>query len=130
MEALIDFVFQTLLGELIVVVVGVLFANFIRNRWDEWRFGGWRVIVTDGAQSLVDRVVSAHKAKEVLGESADLSVFLKGIVSPYAHLRCDLVDEGVQLGLLKVDHKRRRFMIDLRKNPAQNPQQPRTSVTL
>ncbi len=114
---ILDFVFQTLLGEFVIVVVGVLFANFIKSRWEKWRYGGWRVQVQEGDRTLVNREVSAPKAKEVLEESADLAVFLKGVVSPYALLNCDLVAEGRTLGLLVIDKEQRRFVIDLDRNP-------------
>lgn len=118
---ILNFVAQTLLGELIVVVVGVLFANFLRSRWEEWRYGGWRVQVREGETTHVNRAISARKAKEILEEPADLAVFLKGIASPYAFLTCDLVEDGRELGLLVVDRDQRHFLIDLEKNPAKKP---------
>ncbi|MDQ1301759.1 MAG: hypothetical protein QG637_1681, partial [Chloroflexota bacterium] len=34
-----------LVTEVIVVVVGVLVAQFLRRQWDEWRYGNWCAIV-------------------------------------------------------------------------------------
>lgn len=114
----LDFIFGALLTEFVVVVVGVLFAAFIQNRWEKWKYGNWRVIVCQNERDLVDRDISPGKAKEILHEPADLSVFLKGVASPYGWINCDLLEEGRELGLLVEDKQNRRFVIDLDKNPA------------
>lgn len=111
------FIVQTLLGELVVVIVGVLIANFILARWQKYRFGRWQVVVQKDNQELVRREVSPRKAKEILEEPADLVVFLKGIVSPFDWINCDLFTEGQQVGLLRIDHEQRIYYIDLDKNP-------------
>lgn len=115
---LLRFIYEVLLGELVIVIVGVLFANFIKSRWDTWRYGGWRVLVKDvDGTALVSREVSPRKAQEVLDEPADLAVFLKGVASSYATLNCDLIGEGLQNGLLTVDREGKCFVIDLQHNP-------------
>ncbi len=106
-----------LVTEIIVVVVGIFIAQFIRRIWDEWRYGRWIAIVRRNNVDLVRRKVSAGKAKEILGESSDLSVFLKGLVSPYAQLHCDIIEVDKQPGLLLIDHDARQFVINLDKNP-------------
>jgi len=58
-----------------------------------------------------------RKAKEILDEPADLSVFLKGVISPYALLNCDIIEEGERMGLLIRDNINRQFIVDLDKNP-------------
>lgn len=106
-----------LITEVIVVVIGVLAAQVLKRWWDEWRYGRWCAIVRRGGAELVKRAVSAGKAKEVLGEPAELSVFLKGLVSPYDTLHCDILEMDQQPGLLVIDRKTRRFVVDLDKNP-------------
>ncbi len=91
-----------LVTEIIVVVVGVFVAQFIRRTWDEWRYGRWIAIVRRNNEDLVRRKVSAGKAKEILGEPSDLSVFLKGLVSPYDTLHCDIIEVDKQPGLLLI----------------------------
>lgn len=74
----------------------------------------------------VDRPISVAKAKAILSESADLSVFLKGVVSPYAALFCDLIAELENKEkpptekVLRLEGK--TYIIDLDKNkqPKQN----------
>ena len=109
-----------LVTEIIVVVVGVFIAQFLRRIWDEWRYGRWYAIVRRNGDDLVKRAVSAGKAKEVLAEAAELSVFLKGLVSPYDTLHCDIIEVAKQPGLLLIDRKERRFVIDLDKNPSKS----------
>jgi hypothetical protein len=119
-KAITDFVLQTVLAELLIVILGVLFARLVQSRWEEWKYGGWRVVVIGQGQTHVNRGISTRKAKEIREEPADLSVFLKGTVSPYAFLRCDIIQEGVELGLLRIDEEGRVYTVDLDKNPPQD----------
>lgn len=113
----LDFIAQTLLGELIVVIAGVLFAYLIKNQYDKFRYGRYQVRVLKDDRELVNRPVSPRKTKEILDEPADLAVFLKGVVSPYGWIRCDIISEGQEIGLLTIERQKREFVIDLDKNP-------------
>jgi hypothetical protein len=94
---------QNLAASFIAVLLGIAFARFIQDRIDSNRYGGYsvRVIKTERDEAKhvselkikVNRPISVAKAKAILAESADLSVFLKGVVSPYATLFCDLIAE-------------------------------------
>ena len=114
---ILDFIAQTLLGELIVVIAGVLFAYGIKGQYDKWRYGRYRVRILQNGAEKVNRPISPRKAKEILDEPADLAVFLKGVASPYGWIRCDIISEGQEIGLLTIDHQKRTFIIDLDKNP-------------
>ena len=114
------FIVNSLLQELVVVVFGVLIAQQIYNRWVDWQYGGWQVIILEKGEEILKRDVSPHKAKEVLGEPADLAVFLKGVVSPYGWINCDILAQGKDVGLFKLINEgrlNRRFVIDLDQNP-------------
>ena len=119
MSQILEFTLQTILGELLIVTLGVLFAAFVKSGYDQWRYGGWRVLVTQNGQEEVNRPVSARKAEQVLEEPADLAVYLKGVASPYAWIRCDIISEGKEIGLLTIDKAARRFIINLDRNPAE-----------
>lgn len=110
-------VVMSLITEFIIVVLGVVVGHFVLGRLDEWRYGGWKVVVRRGKEHILTRAISAPKAKEILAEPAELSVFLKGVVSPYERIRCDLIAEGQALGLLIQDRKGKQFIIDLAQNP-------------
>jgi len=108
---------QNLIASFLAVVFGIAFTQFVRHRWDEHRYGRWYVIIKNKEEIKVNRAISVRKAKEILDEPADLSVFLKGVVSPYALLNCDIIGKGERLGLLIRDDINRQFIIDLDKNP-------------
>lgn len=108
---------QNLVASFLAVIFGIGFTHLIRRRWDENRFGRWHVVIRQGGAQILDRKISVRKAKELLEEPSDLSVFLKGLVSPYATLNCDIIEVGKELGLLSVDLTARCYVIDLDKNP-------------
>lgn len=113
----LNFIYQTLLGELITVVTGVIVANFLISRWENRKFGGWSVVLRQNGNEILRREISPRKARAILEEPADLSVYLKGVASPYAFLKCDLLKDGKALGLLIEDHENNCYILDLDKNP-------------
>lgn len=113
-----NFIFQTLLSEIVVVTAGVLFAYLVRGWWEKWRYGGWRVIIIhQHGEQILNREISPAKIKQIFDEPTDLAIFVKGVTSPYAWLNCDPLEKGRQIGLLKVDEEGRQIIIDLDKNP-------------
>jgi hypothetical protein len=108
---------QNLIASFIAVIFGIGFTYSIRRRWDEYHFGRWHVVIRQGGAQILDRKISVRKAKEMLEEPSDLSVFLKGLVSPYATLNCDIIEAGKQIGLLSINLATRCYDIDLDKNP-------------
>ena len=115
-QNLVASVLYALLG----VILGVLVIDRYREQRDRKLYGGWHVIVTRQGETLVDRAISVRKAKEILEESSELSVFIKGVVSPYARLNCDVLDRVKYPELLVQDAVHRRFTVDLDKNPPDN----------
>lgn len=132
---------QNLAASFIAVLLGLAFARFVQERIDNKRYGGYNVKVlrtewdedksSSKQKTKVDRPISVAKAKAILAESADLSVFLKGVVSPYATLYCDLIAEledkekPAAERVLRLEGK--TFIIDLDKNkqPKQNSNRER-----
>ena len=112
-------IIQNLFAEFIVVVIGIVVVQNVRILYDKMKHGGWRVVILENGSPIVNREVSYQKTKQVQQESADLSVFLKGVVSPYCHINCDLISEGKELGLLVVDEEKKQFIINLDNNPDQ-----------
>lgn len=104
-------VFVNLLTEFLIVIFGVAFVN----RWKAWRqeqrYGRWHVFLLDeDGKELLDRPISPRKAEEVLTDEADLNVYLKGLISPFGVVKCDLVTrlrEGVTEVIAKDDEARR-----------------------
>lgn len=107
------FIWQALLQELIVVVAGVIIAHLILNWWKERRYGNWHALIRLDDKTLLDRPLSANKAQALLSEPADLNVFLKGLVSPFANVQCDLVTQGKECGVYTEDHQNRQMIVDI-----------------
>jgi hypothetical protein len=118
---------QILLGlgtNFAATLAGVLVALLIRDRVYYRRlYDGWKVRVTyDGEDLLPEgRTIGWSTAKEITGSTAEESVLLKGIASPYVWLNCDLITEGRKLGILTVHDKPKRgfgksrtYVIDFR----------------
>lgn len=109
----------------IAALAGFLLAYFVRDRlFNPYRFGGWRVRVLRGDKELTARDIGWRKAQAIADDVSELSVFLKGVVSPYAWVTCDIVAEGQAVGLLRIDpkpkglfFKTRTYTIDVAKNP-------------
>ena len=81
--------------------------------YKQWRWGGWKVILLDSkGDELVERKVSIKKAEEILNDESELSVYLKGICSPYRFLKIDLITKGKELGILDVDRKKQLISIN------------------
>jgi len=112
-------VFANLFTEFLVAVFGLLVAQRIARWWVEQRFGGWQARIVRGETPVVERRVSAPKVKEILEEPAELSVFLKGLVSPYDTLHCDILEQQKHPGLLTIDRTAKTFTVDLAHNPPQ-----------
>ena len=108
-----DIVMQSIIGEIFAVIIGVVVVQGIRKLWIHWRYGNWKVIIIKDGKNILTRQVTSEKASHLLHEPADLSVFLKGIVSPYAHIKCDLITKGKEKGLFEDLRKERNFVINL-----------------
>lgn len=65
---ILNFILTSLLQELVVVIAGVIVAQIILSRWDRWRYGGWKVVVTKNQQEILRRDISPGKAKQILQE--------------------------------------------------------------
>ncbi len=115
-EQILTFLWEAIKNEFAAMVAAVLFVQIIQRLWDFLRFGNWRVVLMKEGKEILDREISTGKAKEILDEDAELAVFLKGVISPYAWVTCDLLKKGREIGLLNEDNKSRIFMVDLDKN--------------
>ena len=136
---------QLLLGfgvNILSSALGVVVAYLVGKLYFDRCYAGWHVRLLQGKELKLDRPISPRKAREIYDEPADLSVFLKGVASPYGYIQCDIIQDGERLGLLKVAETRRDlwrfkryirrvYTIDMDKNPqppaknsTQNPEPP------
>ncbi len=119
-----DFIVQTLLQEFVVIVFAVLFALTIQRWIEKWRYGNWQVEIREAQKRVLYKNISPGKAKAILEIPEDMSVFLKGLISPFGWLNCDLIDDGPRLGLLNINTKKRIISIDMDKNPSKDDELP------
>lgn len=113
-----NFIVETLLAEFVVVVFGVLIVQQGQEWLDKKRYSGWRVVVLKKGEIIVEREVSYKKLKAIQEEPADLSVYLKGIISPYTWAGVDII---AHKDLVQVDAEKKTYLIDLDKNEKPAP---------
>ncbi len=112
-----DFIAQTLLGELLVVIAGIFISRLLDITWNRWRYGGWTVHILRQGEEILREEIPPAKAKEILDDPISLRIYIKGLVSGYEWIHGDLLTDGRQSGLFMEDRAARRFTIDLDKNP-------------
>lgn len=119
---------DSLIIEFIIVVVGSLAAYSMRSLWLSRRYQGYTVRIIHNGREILRRPISPEKARQIATEPADLSVFLKGVVSPFAHIHYDLLTEGQSRGLLTINPSAREYLINLDHNspPPKTPDGPLT----
>lgn len=105
-------------GGILTAIVGILLVDRLTRR----RFGGWVLEIIDASGEVATRrLVGINKMKAVLDDESELSVFIKGVASPYGWLNVDPLTKGREIGLLVVDKKGRKILVDLTKNPPKPP---------
>ena len=82
------------------------------------QFAGWSVVVNRGEEKLCKRPVGRRKAEEVLDDPSTLSVFIKGICSPFGWLNEDVLSaKAAETGLFRTDYPGKYWIVDMAKNP-------------
>ena len=106
-------IFSGFLGSLITV--GVATVVFLARKS---KFSGWTVEVRRGEEILCCRPVGRRKTEEILDDSSTLSVYLKGLVSPFGWLNEDLLSQkAADSGLFRTQYANKKWVVDLSKNP-------------
>lgn len=118
-----DFVASSLY-DLAKFVIGYVIARLIYERvFKRWQWGGWSLDVRRGNEPLAHRDLSPEKAERIVKNDDELSVYVKGVVSPHAWLNMDIGSaKARECGLLAVDRKRRSLVVDLAHNPPKPPE--------
>ena len=88
-----DWVVSTVIVELAVVFAGVLIANYYIRWRKEKKWGKWNLVIRHGEDTVLDRSLSAGTTERIFSDETDLDVFLKGRVSVFGDVHCDLVSE-------------------------------------
>jgi len=114
-----EWVLSGLVQNFVWMLVAIFFAQFVQRAYEKWRYGNWRILVKRAGEELVNREISTGKVKEILSEPAEMSVFVKGVASPYGWINCDVLTIGKDNGLFVKNPIERRLVIDLDKNPGE-----------
>lgn len=103
----------------------LLARGLVDGVYMRWKWGGWQVLVRHGDKLLSVRNLSPAKAKVILTDANDLSVYIKGMVSPHAWLNIDICsDLAKDSGLFHINKAEKKLSVDIAKNP---PQQKKTN---
>ena len=107
------FIFELLIGELVVTIVAALIAFLIidkvRTYLQTKKFGGWQVVIKNGDKVVEEFDVSIARQMEIGNDKGERDVFLKGRTSPHAWIAGGNIDK-----LLTIEGK--KYVIDLAKN--------------
>jgi hypothetical protein len=115
LTSLIAAIKQGLIYDLFKIIVGFIFARFIYERFImQFLWGGWSVKVIKNNISVVSRDISPSSCKRILSDETELSVYLKGIISPYEWLKIDIVSPVViKAGVLITNKKQKIITVNL-----------------
>jgi hypothetical protein len=101
------------------ILVKVFYEKFyMKKRW-----GGWKIKVFHSKNDVFDgaeRELSPQKAREILSDLGEFSVYVKGVVaSTNSWLNTDIASKKAEeIGLVVRDDKTREIRIDIAKNPS------------
>jgi hypothetical protein len=124
---IINFIVVTVVGELIITIIGVIIAQPVLEWIQKKRFGGWHLSVIKNGEHYIDHIeISTGKMKQIDEIPEELAVFLKGKCSPFHHVNCDITEDGEALGLLFRDEKNREIIINL-DNDLEQPRHEKVS---
>jgi len=109
-----NFFFETLFGELLLTIVGVVLAQTFIKWLNNRRYGKWHLTVMKNGEARIDKMpISPGKIKQFNEIPEEMPVFLKGMCSPFHRINCDLMQEGKEKGVLNIDEKSRVILINL-----------------
>lgn len=87
-----SFLLSLIVAELLV---SWLYGEQIQPRIKKLKWGGWSAELSNPAWGDFRpiRIISPQKAEQIFTDDSELSVYLKGLISPYGQVSVDLVQE-------------------------------------
>lgn len=102
----IDLVINVAAQEVIGTLLAIVVAFVLRMAWKKSRFSGWTVtVIKPDGEVGTNRPIGEKKIEEILDDMTTMSVYLKGLVSPYGWLVIDLVVDGPKMGVLDINKR-------------------------
>lgn len=122
-EQIMQFLSDNTPGAAYEWLLGLVLAGIVAGAY-EWfavrPFRGWRIkVIQPDGEVGTDRELSFRKARAILEEPSDMSVFVKGVASTYGWLNVDPLTKGRDLGVFRIEG--RTIVVDLTKNPKSSP---------
>lgn len=101
--------------QLAIVVAGVYVAGWLQRDRLEKRYDGWKVrlLHENGYTTITEHPLSATRAKQVLPDPSEMTVFLTTLLMPYINVTVSLVTEGEELGVYRLDNKAREICVHI-----------------
>ena len=109
-----DFIYD-LIFEVFIIIISVLLVTPIKKGIDKIRYHGWFVTIIKNGENKVNRPISYQKLKEIKNESAEMSVFIKGVASPYGFINCDILEDGLKQKIFIIDEENKKLIYDFDK---------------
>lgn len=111
-------IIQNLVYDLFKITLSFIFARYLYETYFmKWLWGGWCIILKEGEKTITEREMSPTTYKRIKEDDTELSVYIKGVVSPFAWINIDVVsDEARQSKFLQWDQANKLIIIDLSKN--------------
>lgn len=125
-EQLFSNIFFGLIVEILIVIGGYIIGHIVVTKYKENKFGNWHAfLLKEDDEIILDRPLSPATAERVIEDEAELNVYLKGLISPFGIVNCDLVTEleKPNPNLIVVDHDARKIIVHL-VEPGITPKKP------
>ncbi|MGV6817451.1 MAG: hypothetical protein ACWA44_09335 [Thiotrichales bacterium] len=109
---------ENVIYDIVKFTLGYFLGRYLyEGVYKRWRYGGWSLSIYKGEEKLVQREISAPLAEKLL-DLNELSVYIKGVVSPYTRLNTDIASkEATDSGLMVIDRKQRQYVVNIANNP-------------
>ncbi len=107
------------LYDLLKMSLAFLIVKVVYDQWFmKWKWGGWKVLVYEENICMHEEEIASQSANRILNDRREFSVYIKGIVSPYAWLNLDVGSKDAEeKGLTERDSKNKQIIINIDKNP-------------
>ena len=128
-----------LIVEIIIVIAGYVIGHFVVTKIKNNMYGRWHAYLrNEDGDVILDRPLSPATAERVIEDQAELNVYLKGLISPFGTVNCDLVTEleKPNSSLIALDRDAREIIVHLvepgitPKNKTGVKQEPPSTIVL
>ena len=112
---IIQSIIPNLFYDLFKMTLSFIFARYLYEYYImDWFWGGWKIIINDSDKLKTERAISSATFKRINSDLTELSIYTKGVISPFCYLKIDIVSpEAEELGLIRRDKENKRIIINI-----------------